>query len=187
MLISKELRKKNIAEYLLYMWQVEDLLRAVDLDADKLASIVDSSGQPEEVCREWKQWYADLADMMRSEGIRKNGHLQINSNVIIMLADLNKRLLASDKMQDYKHEYYKALPVIVEFRAKNGMSTGSRSEIEDCFDLMYGVLMLRLKGAEISKGTEDAAGTVSHLLAMLSDMYKKDRDGFLDLDNENDI
>ncbi|MBR2242341.1 MAG: DUF4924 family protein, partial [Prevotella sp.] len=28
MYIAKELRKKNIAEYLLYMWQVEDLLRA---------------------------------------------------------------------------------------------------------------------------------------------------------------
>ena len=28
MYIAQELRKKNIAEYLLYMWQVEDLLRA---------------------------------------------------------------------------------------------------------------------------------------------------------------
>ena len=28
MYIAQELRKKNIAEYLLYMWQIEDLIRA---------------------------------------------------------------------------------------------------------------------------------------------------------------
>ena len=30
MYISQDLRKKNIAEYLLYMWQVEDTIRAFD-------------------------------------------------------------------------------------------------------------------------------------------------------------
>ena len=28
MYIAKELRKKSIAEYLLYMWQIEDIIRA---------------------------------------------------------------------------------------------------------------------------------------------------------------
>ena len=32
MFIAKQLKEKNIAEYLLYMWQVEDLLRANELD-----------------------------------------------------------------------------------------------------------------------------------------------------------
>ena len=30
MYIAQELRKKNIAEYLLYMWQIEDTIRAFD-------------------------------------------------------------------------------------------------------------------------------------------------------------
>ena len=30
MFVAQELRKKNIAEYLLYMWQVEDTIRAFD-------------------------------------------------------------------------------------------------------------------------------------------------------------
>ena len=29
MFIAKELRKKSIAEYLLYMWQIEDIIRAM--------------------------------------------------------------------------------------------------------------------------------------------------------------
>ena len=35
-------KKENIAEYLLYMWQIEDLIRANKLDIDKIqTSIID--------------------------------------------------------------------------------------------------------------------------------------------------
>ena len=34
MIIAQQKRKENIAEYLLYLWQVEDLLRACHLDID---------------------------------------------------------------------------------------------------------------------------------------------------------
>ena len=36
MFISQELRKKNIAEYLLYMWQVEDLIRAYQCSLSRI-------------------------------------------------------------------------------------------------------------------------------------------------------
>ena len=32
MIVAKQKRKENIAEYLLYMWQVEDLIRANQFD-----------------------------------------------------------------------------------------------------------------------------------------------------------
>lgn len=35
MYISKQLKQKNIAEYLLYMWQVEDMIRANNFDMEK--------------------------------------------------------------------------------------------------------------------------------------------------------
>ena len=34
MIIAQQKRRENIAEYLLYLWQVEDLLRACHLDID---------------------------------------------------------------------------------------------------------------------------------------------------------
>ena len=40
MFVQKELREKNIAEYLLYMWQVEDMIRAAGLDSDRLYDAV---------------------------------------------------------------------------------------------------------------------------------------------------
>lgn len=36
MIIAQQKRKENIAEYLLYMWQVEDLIRAYNFDIDKI-------------------------------------------------------------------------------------------------------------------------------------------------------
>ena len=36
MYISQQLKKQNIAEYLLYMWQVEDLIRANNFDMEKI-------------------------------------------------------------------------------------------------------------------------------------------------------
>ena len=36
MFISQELRKSNIAEYLLYMWQVENIIRAFDCSLSRI-------------------------------------------------------------------------------------------------------------------------------------------------------
>ena len=32
MIISEELKQNNIAEYILYMWQTEDMIRSFDFD-----------------------------------------------------------------------------------------------------------------------------------------------------------
>jgi len=36
MYIAKEKRKNNIAEYILYMWQIEDMLRAYNFRLDNI-------------------------------------------------------------------------------------------------------------------------------------------------------
>lgn len=45
MYIAQQLKEKNIAEYLLYMWQIEDMVRANGLDMEKIkANIIDRYG-----------------------------------------------------------------------------------------------------------------------------------------------
>ena len=181
MFIQEDLRNKNIAEYLLYMWQVEDMIRAAGLDSDRLYEVViKESGRSEEDCLKWKQWYDDLIEMMRSEGKTEKGHLQINENVLILLSDLHSRLLESHKQPEYRDLYYKALPFIVEFRAKNG--TEDNEELRDCFNLLYGVLMLKLQGKPVSGATAQAVQTVSAFLGKLAVLYREDKAGTLDLD-----
>ena len=58
MFVQEDLRKKNIAEYLLYMWQVEDMIRATGLSSDRLYdSVIKNSGRSDADCLKWKQWY----------------------------------------------------------------------------------------------------------------------------------
>lgn len=181
MYIQRELRTKNIAEYLLYMWQVEDMIRAAGLNSDHLyKSIISVSGRSESECREWQQWYDDLIAMMRSEGKCENGHIQINENVLIMLSDLHLRILNSDKQPKYRELFYKALPFIVEFRAKR--QSGDNNEIHDCFDLLYGVWMLKIQNKPVGAATAQAVEVISAFIGELALLYNQERECRLELD-----
>ena len=183
MFISRELRKKNIAEYLLYMWQVEDIIRANDLSVGSIEkTLVEPYNLPDEQRNELLEWYGNLIEMMRLEEVKENGHLQINKNVLINLTDLHQRLMKSPKMAVYSAAYYKALPFIVEFRGKS--DGRDKCELENCFDALYMVWLMKLQKREINEGTLKATGEISRFVSMLSLYFKEDEEGRLDLENE---
>ena len=183
MITASEKKKENIAEYLLYMWQIEDLIRAFNLDIDQIkANIIDRyTGLSDSMRKEMTEWYESLIDMMRREGVTKSGHIQLNKNVILALTDLHNRLMQDSRFADYNAEYYKTLPYIVEIRSKAGEN--KKGEIESCFDALYGTLLLRLQKKEISKDTEAAVKQISAFLSKLSGYYKKDYNNELFADN----
>ena len=83
MTIAEKLRNTNRAEYLLYMWQVEDLIRAYHLDAERIAQeYVARFDLDKEHKSQTEQWYTDLCRMMAEEGKREKGHLQICQNIL---------------------------------------------------------------------------------------------------------
>ena len=165
------------------MWQVEDLLRANDLSLDKVrTNIVEPYALPDEESGELLQWYADLIDMMHQEGVKEKGHLQINRNVIINLADLHGRLLRSPKVPFYSAAYYKALPFVVEFRTKS--DGRGKNELENCFDALYMVWMMKLQGRAMNEETLKATAEISKFISMLSLYFKEDEEGKLDLESE---
>lgn len=180
MKIAQALKEKNIAEYLIYMWQVEDLIRANQCDIDKLKVNV-ISRFPENERQALEEWYGNLCDMMRVEGVIEKGHLQINCNVIQTLTELHAALLASNKYPFYNAAYFKALPFIVELRQRNGHK--EEPELETCFEALYGVLLLRLQGKEVSEGTGKAMEMISSFISMLAHYYEKDKKGELKLDD----
>ena len=193
MLIAKELRKKSIAEYLLYMWQIEDIIRAYQCSLTKIRrEYIDKFDYTDVQKDEEEDWFGDLIRMMNQEGCRESGHLQINKVVMQSLNELHAQLLASSKFPFYSAEYYRVLPFIVEFRGKTKQVADrmarknepnlkeiaanlGHSEIETCFDLLYGVMMLRLQKKEISHETEVALKEITTLIGMLSDYYLKDK------------
>lgn len=174
MITASQKKRENIAEYLLYMWQIEDLIRANNLDIDRIqANIIDkySNLSPSQQ-KEMREWYESLIDMMKREGVVENGHLQLNKNVIIALDDLHRRLLSDSKFAAYSAQFYHTLPLIVELRAKAGETKAG--EIETLFNALYGILLLRLQDKEITGETAQAAAQISKFLALLSHYYKQD-------------
>lgn len=175
MYIASQKRKENIAEYLLYMWQIEDIIRANDLNIDKIKeNVIDKFQLNDAQRKEMVEWYESLIDMMRRENVEKSGHLQLNKNVIIQLTDLHLALLKDARFPEYTAEFYKTLPFIVELRAKAGENpTG---EIETCFNALYGMLMLRLQSKEVTPDTQNAIAQISKFLAMLTRNFHLDQE-----------
>ena len=179
MFIANQLKKSNRAELLLYLWQIEDILRAYQCDITKLEnSYLTRFDVNDEQRAELIRWYSDLCTMMLEEGVKEKGHLQICKNILIDLEDLHLQLLNSSKFPFYKEMYYRVLPFVVELR-KKGTSL-QESELQVCFNALYGYMMLRLKGQSISEETQVAVKHISTLLGQLSDYYFKDKEAPLE-------
>ncbi|MDR0795988.1 MAG: DUF4924 family protein [Tannerella sp.] len=169
MLVAQQKRKENIVEYLLYMWQVEDLIRAGRFDLELLVGQYD---QPEEVKKQIRQWYVELIEMMYNEGVMESGHIQLNQNIISSLTDYHIRLLKEPGETVYKALYYKTLPFIVQLRSKSG---GVKvPELETCFIALYGYLLLRFQKKEIRSETIEAVKQINTFLSYLAEKYKDD-------------
>ncbi len=175
MFIASQKRKENIAEYLIYMWQVEDLIRANNLDLDRITkSVIDRLPVDAVQHKQVVDWYESLIDMMRRENVESKGHLQINKNVLNDLVRLHQRLLSEPKFANYTAQFYKALPFIVELRSHAGAEPAG--EIETCFNALYGTLLLRLQGKDVSQATVEAIAQISKFIGMLAAYHKLDQD-----------
>ncbi len=187
MLIALQKKQENIAEYLLYMWQVEDLLRACQFDEDKINQLLvgrftSLEGVTEQQISQTRQWYLQLSDMMITEGHRTSGHLQLTQNVLIDLTDLHLRLLKQGQDAIYTSCFYSTLPYIVELRGKEGEE--KVGELETCFTALYGLLLLRMQHKEVSEQTQVAMSQISKFLGLLSEKYKLWKSGDLKFEDE---
>lgn len=172
MFVASAKRKENIAEYILYMWQVEDLIRANNLDIEAIRRhIIDPAPLDDEQRRQMTEWYESLIDMMRSENVEHIGHLQLIRNTMSQLVDLHQALLRDPEYADYSAEFYRTLPYIVELRARSGENPVG--EIETCFNALYAMLLMRLRSREITPQTTDAMRQISRFIATLASYWQR--------------
>ena len=173
MFIAKSIREKSVVEYLLYMWQMEDLIRAYGCSLTRIRrEYIDRFDYTDQQKDEEEDWFGDLIRMMNQEGKREKGHLAINEVLLQDRGDLHVRLLQSTRFPFYSAEYYRVLPFIVELRQKGDKEIG---EVETCLNALYGVMLLRMRQKPISPETAHAIKAITTFLGMLSDYYIKDR------------
>lgn len=175
MLIARKKYTENIVEYILYMWQVEDLLRAYNFDMELVRhGIIDKHTVPDEVKYEMQAWYQRIIDEMMREGLSEKGHIAQVRNAMMEVQHLHLQLLTVWQDTAYKSTYEAASPHIQElYKKTSGMVV---HETEVCLNALYGILLLKLKNTPISRATLDAIKDISEMMAYIAakhQAYKK--------------
>ena len=143
-------KKDNIAEYILYLWQIEDYLRAFPKNADATPEL------------------HELNEMMHREGILEGGHLALATNALSEVEELHAQILDEDAM--YRAAMIRLRPALNLLKAKTDRPT--MSDIEACFVLLYQIMMLRLQKKEITPETADVQQRATQVLTFLSRAYR---------------
>ena len=171
MIISRQKKEENIVEYLLYMWQIEDIIRAYNFDIELInKNIISSFQYSEEDKIAMKLWYEDIIETMKLEKVTEKGHFQAIKNIIFDLNDLHLYLLQSSIHIDYRQKYEVAFVHLSEYQIKAKNTT--KTIIETAFESMYIILLLRLQKKEITTQTEQAIKEIGKMLALLAKKYR---------------
>ncbi len=179
MLVAQQKRKENIAEYILYLYQVEDLIRAFQFNIDLIEEkLVSNYKTDEKTTEEIKDWYNNLVVMMEKEGIKEKGHLQFLTNLIGDINEFHIQLMNAGTETNYIQTFKTTAGLLNELKQKNKTA---QNDIQLGLDTIYGFLLLKMKKATISPETENAVKQLSTWLGSLSELYKKFEAGDLEL------
>ena len=179
MLAAKQKRKENIAEYILYLYQIEDLIRAFKLDVSDIeAHLVSKYQTDEKTKQEVSEWYKNLVRMMEKERIQEKGHFQFLSNLINDINEFHLKLLKDEIDTAYVAEFKTVSGLISELNIKGN---SVKNDIQTSLDAVYGYLMLKIQKKEISEETTQAIKMLTNWLSYLSKLFKDYEAGDLEL------
>lgn len=179
MLVAQQKSKENIAEYILYMYQIEDIVRAFKFDVEAiLSNYVDPQLPDYSFRNQYQDWYTMIVQEMKSQRIQKTGHLSDTQEILIELSYLHNTLLTSAKNEKYIAVFDVASKFIDELQSKSDLK--DKNQVEVAFHGMYMKLLLKLQKKEISAGTEEAFDAIRVMLAFLSNTYHKMKSGDMD-------
>lgn len=173
--IAEQKRKENIAEYLLYMWQVEDTIRACDFDLDTIKRTILSSIKEESERENSEKWYGDLITKMKREGITASGHLEELNELMREVVFLQHILINGIKDARFQALYREAGKVIEDLKKRSAIV--AQNDVEIALNVLYGVLLLRIQQKPVSDETNEAVTVLSQYMAYLAASFKKMRDG----------
>lgn len=182
--IAQQKRKENIAEYILYLWQLEDLLRALQFSPEAIyATLV----KPRHLDSQQEQlllaWYMDIAHLLEQEGKEKSGHLDHTLHLISDMHDLHLRLMNQQEVDVmYRQRYTVLTQYLPTLRSLLGKDS-DMSDTELCFRALYAAMLYRIKG-EGESVVADTLEVISPFVATLTDYFHKVEKGEIDLFKE---
>ncbi|TNE54420.1 MAG: DUF4924 family protein [Bacteroidetes bacterium] len=184
MIWAEDKKQENIAEYMIYMYQTEDLIRSFQFDLDALIEhYVRPQLADDSFLEANRAWYAELLAQMKREKLTEKGHLHQLNEILVELSYLHNTLLNIANDQKYRELCERAEEHIAMFREKSNLK--EKNNIEVMFHAMYMKLLLRIKKQEISSETEESFDAMRICLAYLSRIYHSMKRGDMSFMNNN--
>ena len=170
--VAQKKKSQNIGEYLIYLYQMEDLIRSYQGNMEEIKRYVISHYPvSDQEKSELAVWFEDILEQMKSQGIMEKGHLKELQDLVENLANLHWKLLKTDKA--YFDTYTKAKPFILDaILAAAGENPGN--EIQICLNGIYGLLLCRLLGKKVEDAQLRAAEAFGEVLSYLNLVYQED-------------
>ena len=181
--IAQAKRKENIAEYILYLWQLEDLLRALQFSPEAIYSqLIAPRNIPEEQRHIYLLWYMDIVNLLHEEGKDAQGHLQHTLHLIADLHDLHLRLMQLPAGERYRNVRARLEPHLPSLRLV--LADGDMNDTELCFRALYAAMLYRIKGQGERSAVADTVEYISPVIAELAAVYGRVERGEIDLYKE---
>lgn len=179
--IAKAKRRENIAEYILYLWQLEDLLRALQFSPEAVFStlIAPRKDIADAEKHMFLLWYMDLANLLHEEGKDEKGHLEHTLHLIADLHNLHLQLMKLPVGEHYRRTYAHLEPELP--RLREILGNPGMSDTELAFRALYAAMLYRIKGEGDKSAVSDTLEYISPVIAELAAMYRKVETGEVDL------
>ncbi len=166
---AEQKKRDNIAEYLVYMYQTEDLLRTYKFDLNQITKyIISSLPLPDVDKKELILWYASIIEAMQEQKIEEKGHLEEINRLFICLHKVHTELKQGDK--NYVSITKRAEPFIKN-QIKQSNNTLS-NPIQIATNAVYGFLLLKTNRKEMTVEQQKMLDIFGDMLSYLSYKYK---------------
>ena len=175
---NPHLQEENVAEYLLYIYQIEAMVRTLDLDLQRIEQALLAPAFSDAVqLQNQLGWYQNLLNEMQQRGLQKEGHIEQVEEILMELIYLHNTLLTILNDEKYKALCEHANEALQAFKVKANMV--QKHDVDVLLHAMFMKLQLKMKKQDISPETEAAFDLFRIQLAYLSKSYKRMKAGEL--------
>lgn len=172
MVKADQKKAENISEYLIYMFQSEDLIRTFEFDLNRIAQyMIGNIPVSDAEKKELILWYASLIEKMRASKVEQEGHIKEVVELIDELTDLHNALIKEDNT--YKELAQTASPFIESNKQKSNQTI--TNPIQLCLNAIYGFLLLKFEEKVITEDQQKMLDSFGNLLSYLSFKYKEEQ------------
>jgi hypothetical protein len=180
MLVALQKRRENIAEYILYLWQMEDLLRALQFSPEAIYTtlVARIEGADEQQKENIFNWYMQIVELLRKEGKESKGHIDHTLHLIGDLHNLHLQLMKLPVGEHYRMTYARLAAELP--RLRTILDNDDISDTELCFRALYAAMLYRIKGSG-ERAIEDTLAVISPAIAELSAIHGKVERGEINL------